>query len=401
MIALLSIIHIVFLIYIYHLSSERDNTYKTFVFLYLFYSFPAIFSADIVIFNLNFNYVPTEGTILPYILTDVFISILLTFDKCIRKEVKHNSNFRLGEIQIYILSVFAYINFFYQNHSFIFVNKNEYINNLAYLIPNLFIITIPAESIIVGAGFYPPFKNNKLIVLCKIMAAIVVILSFSMGYRHLLFLSLLLLLFKSKKINILLPLFLFSFFGNFSDAIKYAISGYLYNDSYSFSENISYVFSNVENFVRFSGEQISIVSNLSLGLDSLNENAIIDVLNILPMSSLLNVEWGAETTSRLGDLVGVGLGQGTAYNFQLFVLETYGIGLFFIFFIFVIHRLYGLSIFSVYILEVFYSILRNGPAFYAGQLKMLFMLLLLTVFINFIISSVVSHKAERDMSFEN
>lgn len=399
MIAPLSIIHIAFLIYIYYLSSKRDGSYKTFVFLYLFYSFPAIFPTDIVIFNLNFNYVPTEGIILSYILTDVFISLLLTFERYFSKEIRHDLSFRYGEIQIYILSVFAYINFMYQNHNYIFVNKNEYISNLIYLTPNLFIITIPAESILVGAGFYPPFKNNKFNILCKIVAAIVVMLSFSMGYRHLLFLSLLLLLFKSKRISMLFPLFLFSFFGNFSDVIKYAISGYLYNGSYSFSENISYVFSNIENFIRFSGEQSSIVSNLSLGLDSLNEKAIIDALNILPMASLLNVEWGAETTSRLGDLVGVGLGQGTAYNFQLFVLETYGAGLVFLFFIFVIHRMYGLSIFSVYILEVLYSILRNGPAFYTGQLKMLFMLLLLTVFINFVISSVVSHKDRKRDEF--
>lgn len=399
MIAPLSIIHIAFLIYIYYLSSKRDSSYKTFVFLYLFYSFPAIFPTDIVIFNLNFNYVPTEGIILSYILTDVFISLLLTFERYFSKEIRHSLSFRYGEIQIYILSVFAYINFMYQNHNYIFVNKNEYISNLIYLTPNLFIITIPAESILVGAGFYPPFKNNKFNILCKIVAAIVVMLSFSMGYRHLLFLSLLLLLFKSKRISMLFPLFLFSFFGNFSDVIKYAISGYLYNGSYSFSENISYVFSNIENFIRFSGEQSSIVSNLSLGLDSLNEKAIIDALNILPMASLLNVEWGAETTSRLGDLVGVGLGQGTAYNFQLFVLETYGAGLVFLFFIFVIHRMYGLSIFSVYILEVLYSILRNGPAFYTGQLKMLFMLLLLTVFINFVISSVVSHKDRKRDEF--
>ncbi|MGL6555337.1 hypothetical protein ACSZNH_00605 [Aeromonas dhakensis] len=348
---------------------------------------------------MNFNYVPTEGIILSYILTDVFISLLLTFERYFSKEIRHDLSFRYGEIQIYILSVFAYINFMYQNHNYIFVNKNEYISNLIYLTPNLFIITIPAESILVGAGFYPPFKNNKFNILCKIVAAIVVMLSFSMGYRHLLFLSLLLLLFKSKRISMLFPLFLFSFFGNFSDVIKYAISGYLYNGSYSFSENISYVFSNIENFIRFSGEQSSIVSNLSLGLDSLNEKAIIDALNILPMASLLNVEWGAETTSRLGDLVGVGLGQGTAYNFQLFVLETYGAGLVFLFFIFVIHRMYGLSIFSVYILEVLYSILRNGPAFYTGQLKMLFMLLLLTVFINFVISSVVSHKDRKRDEF--
>lgn len=288
--------------------------------------------------------------------------------------------FLVGEKCLYFVCFFAVCNFYFHNYPYLFLSKNEYIANLSSLTPNLFVLSIPAESILVGAGFYPPFINKKAKKLCFLLAIILTVVSFVMGYRHLLFIFILMLLFKKRARSILIPLLLFSFVGEFSNVFKFSILGFLYSDTYSFTENYNFIVSSISSYIGFSGEQLAIFSNLILGMHSLNDvGAAKDALNILPLASSFGVEWGETTSGRIGRMVGIGFGQGTAYNFQLFVIETYGLALAFLGLVFIVIKYVHQSVFSVLAFEVFYYLLRSSPSFFSGQIKIMLILIIFVV----------------------
>lgn len=385
---LIALLHLILISSILLLSVNTVRWKKIIIFLYLFYSVAVFFPFESEIFSYHLIYIVKAKYLLPYIFTDLFLLVILILDRKLNYKGIYslNNSFKMGEKFLYFLCAFAVLNFYFQNIDFLFVSKNEYISNLSSLTPNLFFLSIPAEAILVGAGFYPPFSSVKSSRICFIIAIALTLVSFVMGYRHLLFLFLLMFIFKKKTRGVFIPLCIFSFLGEFSNVIKYGLLGYLHSDTFSFEEYFSFITSNISSYIEFSGEQVAILSNLVLGLPLLEDGeAMVEILNILPLASGFGVSWGDTTTNKIGQLVGLDVGQGVAYNFQLFVLDTYGIALALMALVFILIKFTHQTIFSILSVEVFYSLLRNAPAFYTGQIKMLILLVLMVIISDYFI----------------
>ncbi|MFA0419684.1 hypothetical protein AB4529_19720 [Vibrio splendidus] len=282
-----------------------------------------------------------------------------------------------------IIACVAEINFYIQNRDFIFVGRLEYISSVSSRVPNLFFISIPSQAIILASAFFSPFKSKRVNILLKSFAMVIFIISILQGYRHwLLIVFVFLFSVKYKRIGVVLCLLFASFSGDITLIMKKIILSVLYDEKFILFDYLDYISENISDFIGFSGEQKAIVSNFVTGFDSLNYNAYIDSLNLFPLLRGLDIGVGQETASRLGILTGAGLGEGTGYNFHLFVYETFGFALVLMaLIIFTIKKTYQTPLFFLSI-EIFYSMLRNSPAFWTGQLKMLLVLFAMVFFLN-------------------
>lgn len=393
--------HASILLIIAKVSAHKTYEWKTATLIYLFYSIAPLISFEVNIFSLNISYTPSTFYLFLYVITDLFFLFLIeVFSRkknstelylCISKV-----DLRYGCMLLVILSLIAWLNNIILNFDLILLPKHEFIGQLSEnFVSNLIYFHIPADEILAGALIFNPFKNRYLKRFVFFVGILALCISVFQGYRHLIFALTFVALFKYRpKTSIILTLIIITIAGELSNPIKYMIASMVLDPDFELLNYIIYQTTNPSNFIWISGEQLAVFSNLIIGGNHTNYlRAFQELLNILPFFGrfTFDLQTGADG---IGKIVGVGTGQGAGYNFQLFLIETFFIGIFFLFLAFAIIKIFSRTLLSVFSIVILFSIMRNTPAFWAGQIKMIFVLYCFMFIFNFLIVKMILKKSD-------
>ena len=133
---------------------------------------------------------------------------------------------------------------------------------------------------------------------------------------------------------------------------------------------------------------------------------ILELRNLFPLTNALFGSITTTSATRLGELAGVGFGQGTAYSFVLFIAEALMIAPLLMLGITRMMRVLGGTPLTFVSWTVFFSLMRDTPAFWAGELKMSVLLTLTVIAVSFCCAeysrlyakgAVLSHGTNRDL----
>ena len=261
--------------------------------------------------------------------------------------------------------------------------KHEYILSLPEQTKNLFLFSIPAKEMLVGAAFFNPFRSRWVRFFCIAIAVLALLQSLVIGVRHVALLFILLLVLpKVRVFGILILVFVFTFLGEFSNVVKllFSFSSGIQQEIFSYAWWAGYF---QEGF-GVSGEQKAVLSNLLIKLDNaeLFDFGRIgqDLMLGLPLAPLFSKLLGHDFVSAavaLSDFVGTLEGQGTAYSMHLVMMESFGLAVLWIFCIFLIGRWVFGSFLFIFFGEIMYSVMRNGADYWIYQAgKMMFLIAL-------------------------
>ncbi|MEY3787583.1 MAG: hypothetical protein RIQ94_3145 [Pseudomonadota bacterium] len=363
----------------------RNKSYEcqVIVTLYLFASIAPLFPFEFQHFHKFFVYSPSVIPILLYIVTDIFMLLFVRYvftsnTLSNKKATVWSLEMQFGfKILLLIAMLAQCINVIF-NFNLLFLPKNEFIFAIdtGIFTPNLFVYNIPADSLLIGGLLFNPFKNKGMRYLLIVLAVITVFVSFMQGYRHLLLFLVLILFFRWRiRGGILLVVVTLSLIGEMTNPLKYLIGGVMTTPDFQVLEFIEYQLTNINELFGLSGEQKAILINLIIGLDNIQIGAPLpELYNLIPFTNSLAI--GTETgASKIGQIVGTDIGQGTGYCLQLFALETLFLGLIFFGLVMFFIKKFAQSMFAVISIELFFSILRNTPEFWSGQIKMFYILI--------------------------
>ncbi|KTC80727.1 hypothetical protein Lche_2747 [Legionella cherrii] len=364
------------------ISMRKPYWCKISVMLYCFYSVVVLIPFRFDFFGIPVTYTPSALVLSVYIITDLAL-LLSVF------VVKKNSSISgdrivvlnrdgIGCQVLLVMACLAQVYALIKSYDLIFLPKDKFIIASSGRSIDLFFYHFPYDTILLGGLFFSPFKSKVLKFLIAIVALATVCVSVISGYRHLAFLIFSYLIFsKSNKISSpILVALLLTFIGEVSNYLKWYVHAVLFKEGFELSEYLDYI-SRTYTF-QPSPEQMAILTNFVLSLDLGKISSSLYVFaNLLPFSSSLSPDAG-EMLNSLGGVLQIPNGQGAAYNFQLFVLGTYGIGLIFMWFSMFFNWITKGSTLSFVSLYISYSILRDEPSYWISQIKMG---LLLTFFV--------------------
>jgi hypothetical protein len=398
---LLWIIHALLLISIAQISRNKSIGDKIAVTIYLFYTVTPLFPIKYNHFSFALDYNIEDSVLLSYICLDIFFlfSIYLVNKYFKYKDINFFSekNSDRGKQSLMILAMLAFIVHVTMNLDlFLLSSKAQYIISNRY--PNLFYITIPAEGILMGGLFFNPFKNKFLRFSLGVTAIASILLLIFMGYRFLLFATILFLLFKLlPKMNILFVVFLLTTLGEFSNMVKKMFRIFLFDFKIP-TEFFSNWYDHILRTGFISSEQKAIFTNTVIGLNNLHFFIPLKELqNLIPFINRIIGPVNMSSAGRIGLIAGVPIdsGAGTAYSLVLFLIESAFIGTLFLILILIMVHYTSRSIFLFVALELFFSLMRDTPEYWAGQLKMLIILIVFVYFLNLILN-YIEDKNTRD-----
>jgi hypothetical protein len=219
-----------------------------------------------------------------------------------------------------------------------------------------------------------------------------------MGYRFLVLATVLFLLFKLlPKMNILIAVFLLTTLGEFSNMVKEMFRIFLFDFKIS-KEFFSNWYDHILRNGFISSEQKAILTNTVIGLNNLNFfTPLKELQNLIPFINRIIGPVDMSSAGRIGLIAGVPIdsGGGTAYSLVLFLIESAFIGAFFLTLVLIMVHYTSRSIFVFVALNLFFSLMRDTPEYWAGQLKMLIILIVFVYFLNFIFN-YIEDKNTRD-----
>ena len=377
--------HLAMLVGIAYLTKGKPAELKVATILFLFYSLGALLSFEFDFFQYRVRYAPAAVTLLAYVVADVLFllaSLYLyggtwqeRFDSAALRD-----DTRPGNIALVVLAVVAQFINVYFNWEYLLLPKSEYIAEAGQsLTPNLLFLSIPAESILVGSILINPFRSRLPRWTVTALGIATLLLSAFQGYRHLVMLLLLLAVLRRYRtlggpalIAITLVLTLA---GELSNVLKMSFYQSLLDPEFDQLSYLQWYVHSVE-WLPISSEQAAIAANFKLGMPVMQAGSdLIQLIRLLPFTTSL-VDNVQTTVDLIGKAVGIGHGQGTAYNLQLFLLNTVFLGGVFVFVVLFLVRTVRSSVLLIYGLEIFYSLMRNGPSFWVGQIKMLLILMM-------------------------
>jgi hypothetical protein len=292
------------------------------------------------------------------------------------------------------------------NRELLLLPKELYIE--AEKVPNLLVFSIPAPLILLGGALYSPFKKAPVRLLIAVLAIVATVLSVVQGYRGVALIAVLHFVYRRwPRLSPLVPALLMTVAGELSNPIKYFVGGLLLNDNFDAAGMFDYYGSHLDLLVGLSGEQKAIVSNLVLGMKDLAlGDPILELRNLFPLTNALFGSITTTSATRLGELAGVGYGQGTAYSFVLFIAEALVIAPLLMLGITRMMRVLGGTPLAFVSWTVFFSLMRDTPAFWAGELKMSVLLTLIVIAVSFCCAeysrlyardAVLPHGTNRDL----
>lgn len=285
---------------------------------------------------------------------------------------------------LWIISLTAWLIDIYFNWTFFLLPKHEYIASIPHQTKNLFLFTIPAKEILAGAAIFSPFKGRAKAI-CVIVGLLAVLHSLALGVRHIaLILLLMALVPRLRGTGILFLCLGLTFVGEISNAVKLFLSpasglqaaildGNWWLDFFSANFGVS-------------SEQKAILSNLLLKIrhPELLElgRGVSDIFRAIPGGSALTDIFGLSkenSTSTLGDFVGVLEGQGTAYSLHLSIIESFGFVIPFIVMTLLVANFTRGSMLFIVAGEIIYSMMRNGADYWLTQTNKLIFLVVVTI----------------------
>jgi hypothetical protein len=398
---LLWIIHALLLISIAQIARNKSIGDKIAVTIYLFYTVAPLFPIKYHQFSFVLDYNIEDSVLLSYICLDIFFlfSIFLVSKYFNYKDINFfsKSDSDRGKQSLMILAMLAFIVHVIMNFDlFLLSSKAQYIISNRY--PNLFYFTIPAEGLLMGGLFFNPFKNKFLRFSLGVTAIASILLLIFMGYRFLVLATVLFLLFKLlPKMNILIVVFLLTTLGEFSNMVKEMFRFFLIDFKIP-TEFLSNWYDHILRTGFISSEQKAILTNTVIGLSDLNFfMPLKELQNLIPFINRIIGPVSISSAGRIGVIAGapIDAGGGTAYSLVLFLIESAFIGALFLTQILILVHYTSKSIFVFVALNLFFSLMRDTPEYWAGQLKMLIILIVFVYFLNFIFN-YIEDKDTRD-----
>lgn len=378
-------VHLALLLSIAHLGRGKPVELKVATVLFLFYSLAPLFSFEFDFFEYRVRYVPEPLALLVYIMSDVlFLAASLYLYGARRVPAPAagpRDDLRAGGMALVVLAMGAQLINVFFNWEYLLLPKNEYIAEIGQNVtPNLLLFTIPADSILVGALLVNPFRSRPLRWAVIVLGLATLLLSVFQGYRHLILLLLLVAYLmrysKGGGIMLIAVTLALTFAGELSNMLKMWFYQALLDPEFDHGGYLQWYFSTVE-WLPVSTEQAAAAANFHLGLSVMQLGSdFVQFLRLIPFTSSL-VENLPTSVDQIGKLVGVDYGQGTAYNFQLFMLNTFLLGGAFLFLVLLLLRATRNTVLLIYGLEIFSSLLRNSPSFWLAQIKLMVVLLLI------------------------
>ncbi|WP_392538291.1 hypothetical protein [Legionella sp. 227] len=364
------------------ISMRKPYWCKISVMLYCFYSVVVLVPFRFDFFGIPVTYTPSALVLSIYIITDLALLLSLfvvTENSSLSRDylVVLNTN-GIGCQVLLLMACLAQVYVLIKSYDLIFLPKDKFIIASSGRSMDLFFYHFPYDTILLGGLFFSPFKSKALKFFIAVVTLATVCVSIISGYRHLVFLifSYLVLSRSNKIASPILVALLLTFIGEVSNYLKWYVHAALFKEGFELSEYLDYI-SRTYTF-QPSPEQMAILTNLVLSLDlGKITNSLHVFANFLPFTSSLSPNAGKMLNS-LGEVLQIPNGQGAAYNFQLFVLGTYGIGLIFMWFSMFFNWITKGSILTFVSLYISYSILRDEPSYWISQIKMG---LLLTFFV--------------------
>lgn len=378
-------VHLALLILIAHLGRGKPVEFKVATVLFLFYSLAALFAFEFDFFEYRVRYAPEPLALLVYIMSDaLFLAASLYLYGANRPQDTAGAppdDMRVGNMALVVLAATAQLINVLFNWEYLLLPKNEYIAEIGQNVtPNLLVFTIPADAILVGSLLVNPFRSRPLRCAVYLLGIATLLLSIFQGYRHLILLLLLVAYLRrfrnSGGIALIAVTLALTFAGELSNLLKMWLYQALLDPEFDHGGYLQWYFANVE-WLPVSTEQAAAAANFHLGLGVMQVGSdFVQLLRLIPFTTPL-VEHFPATVDQIGKLVGVDYGQGTAYNFQLFMLNTFLLGGAFLFLVLLLLRAVRNTVLLIYGLEIFSSLLRNSPSFWLAQIKLMVALLLI------------------------
>ena len=278
----------------------------------------------------------------------------------------------IGEKLMTLVAVFGvFINTILNFHHFDLI-KTDYI--LAERIPNLIIIHLPIESILLAALLKGIFNNKMLKLIIFILYLYSIALDFFLGYRmNLFFLCLFISFYFFKKGYIFTASLFIALSGDFINSIKSLIQN-------RFSGNLDLISNfSVNEFKFLTSEQLNIFSNTFIGIKSKETfNSLYELVYLLPgYGKLFPLPYplSADKLALLKD-VDPSTGAGVGYSFQLFIYENLLVGSLMIGLVVLLIQFSNKTIISIMSLELFFSMMRNSTSYWSGILMKIILVLI-------------------------
>ena len=355
---------------------EKSFEIKTSYIILIFYSSSSLFSSDYINHTYGIYYNFNIEVILVYSYLFLIIISFYEFSKKIdwtgTKLNAFKNRMVIGEKLMTLVAVFGvFINTILNFHHFDLI-KTDYI--LAERIPNLIIIHLPIESILLAALLKGIFNNKMLKLIIFILYLYSIALDFFLGYRmNLFFLCLFISFYFFKKGYIFTASLFIALSGDFINSIKSLIQN-------RFSGNLDLISNfSVNEFKFLTSEQLNIFSNTFIGIKSKETfNSLYELVYLLPgYGKLFPLPYplSADKLALLKD-VDPSTGAGVGYSFQLFIYENLLVGSLMIGLVVLLIQFSNKTIISIMSLELFFSMMRNSTSYWSGILMKIILVLI-------------------------
>ena len=356
---------------------KAESYLKVAFFVILFYSVAPLFPfEDFSYFSFYSDYRYRWDVFFVYGVVNLTLLIMAFLVHRINVPIVMSSQIiRSGINRLWYLFAAAFIFEVYFNFpNLIAMNKAARLASPELQTKNLLFITVPAVEILVGYLVYDVHK--KCVSLPRVVFGLLAVAySLALGVRHVAFAAFILIFlpFVNSRIILIILLLLITFAGELSNVLKISVMIF-------FQDGIDAVISYLERFfsvgffnqLSVSNEQKAILTNLLLKLDyaELRETSYSILIFLLPLGAQFASWLGGvdyEGATRLGELVGVGLGQGTAYSVHIMVFENYLALILLAFGVLMVAKQFNNSCFGVLVVMVIYAYMRTDFS-YSGYL---------------------------------
>jgi hypothetical protein len=378
LVAVLWLVHFVLLLLISADVRERGLAAKYAVTIFTFYTLTLLVPFyNHEHFDYVVTYLPSLSSLFLGVCADLSMLAAIRWSFPVHTAPSAFNGSRVGFALLVGLAAVAQLIDIAMNKELMLLPKELYIE--AEKVPNLLVFSIPAPLILLGGALYSPFKKAPVRLLVAMLAMVATVLSVVQGYRGVALIVVLHFVYRRwPRLSPLAPALIMTVAGELSNPIKYFVGGILLNDNFDASSMLEYYGTHLDLLIGLSGEQKAIVANLVLGMKHLEVgHPILELRNLFPLSNALFGNITATSATRLGALAGVGYGQGTAYSFVLFIAESLVVAPLMLLCVTRMMRVLAGTPLAFVSWTVFFSLMRDTPAFWSGELKMSVLLTLL------------------------
>lgn len=375
------VIHCLLLVFISADVARRGTAAKYVATLYIFYTLTLLVPFyQHEHFDYVIDYVPSIPTLFMGVCADasMIAALRLAFRDAVPAPdgngAAMSASTRTGFQLLVAVAALAQLIDIGLNRELLLLPKELYIE--AEKTPNLLVFSIPASLILLGGALYSPYRSRAVRAAVALLAAVAVTLSVIQGYRGVALMVVLYLVYRRWPGTWpAVPAVLMTVAGELSNPLKYLVGSLFLNENFDAASMFSFYAENTDALFGLSGEQKAIVSNLVIGLNDLALGLpVLELRNLFPFTNQLFGNITVTSASRLGELSGAGFGQGTGYSYVLFIAESLFLAPLFLILAVRLIRLLANTPLTFVSWTIFFSLMRDTPAFWTGELKMLMLL---------------------------